>query len=353
MRFAIIGCGVISRFHASALAALRSRAQLVLAVDRREDHAAAFAAEFGISHTTSTTEALERPDIDAIVICAPSGLHADLTVAALRAGKHVVVEKPLAIDLAGARAIAEAERAAGRTVAAISQMRFLPATALVQQLAGEGRFGRVTSGTATVPWWRAQSYYDTGGWHGTRALEGGGALITQGIHLLDLLLWTMAPAGDPVEVFAYGGALAHEGIEVEDTLTATIRFSQGALATVHATTAARPGLAMRLSVHGDQGSAELVDGRLARLHLDGAEPDRSAEFSGGFPPTAELPGLDAATVSLVDQYLDFLRAVANGTAPLVDTTQATRTLATVLAIYDSVGSGAAVPVESVLADQRV
>lgn len=177
-----------------------------------------------------------------MAICTPSGAHADLAVAALDSGMHVVVERPLDVTVETARRVLDAQRRAGRVATVISQHRFDPASKLVHHCARAGLFGAVTSGLATVPWWRTQDYYDSGAWRGTRALDGGGAVINQGIHTLDLLVWLL---GNPVEVFAWTGCLAHERIEVEDTAAATVRFASGALGVVHATTSAYPGLTTR------------------------------------------------------------------------------------------------------------
>ncbi|GAA4554437.1 Gfo/Idh/MocA family protein [Amycolatopsis samaneae] len=326
LRFAVLGCGVIGEKHAESIAAV---GELVLAVDELAGRAAKLAGAHGAAFTTSVSEALSRADIDAVAVCTPSGTHADLAVAALRAGKHVVVEKPVDVGLEATDRLLRAERESGRTVTVISQHRFDASSAHVRRAIEDGAFGRLTSGVASIAWWRSQEYYDSGGWRGTLALDGGGALMNQGIHTVDLLVWLL---GEPVEVFAWTTRLAHERIEVEDVATATIRFAGGALGVVHGTTAAWPGLTARLQIHGDRGSAVIDDDRLVTFHTaDGAAPP---VVSG--PPSGGA-GADPAALSEAhtDQYRDFVDAVERGRPPLVTVAEARRTLAVILAIYES------------------
>ena len=357
-RFALIGCGVIGQTHAKSIAALGNRAQLVLTVDELADRAEKLAANYGAEHTTSVPEALARDDVDAVAVCTPSGLHADAAVAALDAGKHVVVEKPIDVTVEAALRVHAAEQRSGKTVTVISQHRFDPSSQLVHRAIGDGRLGRITSGVASIAWWRGQDYYDSGDWRGTWQLDGGGALMNQGIHTIDLLVWML---GEPVDVFAYTGCLAHRSIEVEDTAAVTIRFASGALGIVHGTTAAYPGLTARLQVHGDRGSAIIDNDALTYFHAaDGAgqAPSYGADGDGN---QAELvlpnngpavaAGSDPAALSdaHADQYRDFIEAITQRRAPLVTVAEASRTLAVIRAIYESARSGAPVATTAPLA----
>ncbi|HEX4356315.1 MAG TPA: Gfo/Idh/MocA family oxidoreductase [Pseudonocardia sp.] len=359
LRFALVGCGVIGQVHARSIAALGDRARLVLTVDAVADRAAKLAAEHGAAHSTSVAEALARDDVDAVAVCTPSGLHAETTIAALAAGRHVVVEKPLDVTVAAVRRVEAARLRSGRAVTVISQHRFDPASQLVHRAIRAGQLGRLTSGVASIAWWRSQDYYDSGDWRGTWHLDGGGALMNQGIHTIDLLVWLL---GEPVEVFGATGCLAHRGIEVEDTAVATIRFAGGALGVVHGTTAAYPGLTARLQVHGDRGSAVIDNDELAYFHAAGAgdvpAPAYGAGGTGADGNQAALPlprasraagaGSDPAALSEahVDQYRDFVDAVAQGRPPLVTVADAGRTLAVVRAIYDSAEAGTPVALTS-------
>ena len=179
------------------------------------------------------------------------------------------------MTLEAADRLIEVQRATGGRVAVVSQHRFDAATQAVHEaLARE--FGRLTSGSADVRWWRSQPYYDSGGWRGTWELDGGGVLINQAIHSIDLLQWLM---GQVVEVTAYTGLIAHERIEVEDTAVAILKFANGALGTIVATTAAYPGLTTRIAVHGDRGSAIIDDDELTYFHA--APRDRRRAYGAG------------------------------------------------------------------------
>jgi len=360
LRFALVGCGVIGQVHARSIAALGGRARLVLTVDAVADRAEKLAADYGAAHSTSVAQALAGEDVDAVAVCTPSGLHAETTIAALDAGKHVVVEKPLDVTVAAVQRVEAARLRAGRTVTVISQHRFDPASQLVHRAVRAGELGRLTSGVASIAWWRSQDYYDSGDWRGTWRLDGGGALMNQGIHTVDLLVWLL---GEPVEVFGATGCLAHRGIEVEDTAVATIRFASGALGIVHGTTAAYPGLTARLQVHGDRGSAIIDNDELTYFHAaapDGsaAAPAYGASGTGAdgnqaaqlLPRVTQAAGAGSDPTALseahVDQYRDFVDAVAQGRPPLVTVADAGRTLAVVRAIYDSALTGAPVSLTS-------
>lgn len=352
MRFAVIGCGVIGELHARTIQSLQPEAQLAAVVDVVPERARSYSETFGVASSTDLDSVLGREDVDAVTVCTPSGSHADIAVAALRAGKHVIIEKPIDVTLPAARRIMDAERESGATAMVVSQHRHDPASQLVHQTIGEGRFGRLTSGIASIAWWRSQAYYDSGDWRGTWAMDGGGALMNQGVHTLDLLVWFL---GEPTEVFAWTGTLAHERIEVEDVATATIRFENGALATVHGTTAAYPGLSTSVGVYGDRGAAEITRNALSYYHV--APDENVPEFAygaGGGANQAEqvlseqpAPSTDESVAGLeatshTTQFQDFLEAVRTGRPPLVTVAEATRTLSVLRGIYESARTGSPV-----------
>jgi UDP-N-acetyl-2-amino-2-deoxyglucuronate dehydrogenase len=245
----------------------------------------------------------------------------------------------------------------------ISQHRFDPSSAAVREAITAGRFGRVTSAVATVSWWRSQAYYDSGAWRGTWELDGGGALMNQGVHTVDLLLWFL---GTPVDVVAHTGLLAHERVEVEDTVAAVIRFESGALATLHATTAAYPGLSVRLQVMGDAGSAVIDDDRLRYFH---SREMADSEAGGGPGVTAERGDRTDQTALVLGtqdggaggpmfsghsrQYRDVVEAIRTGARPGITIEDALLALATVQAVYESARTGAPVRVADVLAAVQV
>jgi predicted dehydrogenase len=329
MRFALIGAGVIGAVHARLLEALGDEAVLVAVVDKDLDRAGKLVSQYGGRAYPTPADAYAAEEIDAVGICLPSALHADVAVEALHAGKHVVVEKPVDISLAAADRLIDAQRETGLTVAVISQRRFQPPVAQIRAAIDSGALGRVTSGIAESAFFRPQSYYDGDDWRGTLAVDGGGALMNQGIHALDLLVWML---GRPVRVSAQTGRLAHEGIEVEDLAGATIVFESGAIGLMLASTAAYPGRPVRLTIHGDQGTAVLDDDQLAYFAAaDATAPEATAlEGPDGWGPT-ELAHLA--------QYRDFIAAVREGRPPAVTLEAGRRSLATVLAVYESARSG--------------
>jgi UDP-N-acetyl-2-amino-2-deoxyglucuronate dehydrogenase len=342
MRFAIVGAGVIGAVHARALADLTGVARLGAVVDVVEAKAKALAERYDdVEYSADLNAVLARPDIEAVAVCCPSGLHAEVVVPALDSGKHVVIEKPIDITLAAADRIIEAERRSGSVVTVISQHRFDRSTERVLQSVRDGLLGTITSGIASHAWWRGQTYYDSGDWRGTWDLDGGGATMNQTVHTIDLLIATV---GTPVEVFAYTACLAHERIEVEDTAVAAVRFASGALGLIHATTAAYPGLDARLSIHGTKGSAVISDDELVFLHETHGEASEIAmsEWTGANHVTPDFRlGPDDAGLGKAHraQLEDFVQAVRTGRQPRVSTLQARTCVAVILAMYESSATG--------------
>ncbi|HEX2857882.1 MAG TPA: Gfo/Idh/MocA family oxidoreductase [Propionibacteriaceae bacterium] len=342
LRFAVLGAGNIGPVHTKALLELPDVAELVAIADVVPERAEALAERAGEwgghPRATSDIDALLRSDeIDAVCVCVPSGQHADLAIAALEAGKHVVVEKPIEVSLEAADRLIAAEEASGKTVAVISQHRFDRSTEKVLDAVRGGRLGRITSIIASHAWWRGQSYYDSGDWRGTWALDGGGATMNQTVHTINLLI-TMA--GTPVEVFAYTACLAHERIEVEDTAVAVVKFDSGALGMIHATTAAYPGLDARLSVYGSKGSAVISNDGLVYFHETEGEAEEIAMSAGtAGNQVTEDDAIDPAEAGLGvahrAQLADFVEAVHSGRAPRVTTRDARTTLAVILGMYES------------------
>lgn len=343
---AIVGCGIIGQQHARVLSGtpgVRIRA-VVDAVSAAATAVADQVEETGAERPAEhadLADALSSGSVDLVVICTPSGLHVRLAEVAVAAGCHVVIEKPLDVRMDRGRRLAElaAEaEARGRVVSVISQHRFDPASVAVAAAAHSGRLGRITSGVASVAWWRSQEYYDSGQWRGTWELDGGGALMNQGVHTVDLLLWFL---GTPVEVHAHTGLLAHERIEVEDVAVATVTFESGALAVLHATTAAYPGLSVRVSVFGSEGSGVIDDDRLT--YLTGAEAESSGDAGAGSEAIPEDFGSGHQR-----QYADILDAIRTGRPPGVRVADALLALATVRAVYLSQALGRSVRVADVL-----
>jgi UDP-N-acetyl-2-amino-2-deoxyglucuronate dehydrogenase len=332
LRFAILGSGVAARYHAQAIAATPD-AQLV-AVSRGDPARAADAAtEFGVPCETDPARLLMRDDVDAVCVCTPSGQHAAQAVAAARAGKHVLVEKPMALTLADADAMIGSAREAGVRLGVALQRRTEPAYAAAKAAVDEGAFGRLVLATTTVPYFRSSEYYGSAPWRGTWEVDGGGALMNQGIHLVDLLLWL---AGDVEEVQAVATTAAH-AIEVEDDLAATLKFASGALGAVIATTAAAPGFPHRIEVYGDAGGVQIEGDGVVRWEGDSTRrpPLAAAPATAGAGGSAT--GL--APTGHVRLLADFADAVRAGRTPLVSGEEGRRSLGLVLAIYEAVRTG--------------
>jgi len=265
-----------------------------------------------------------------------------------------VIEKPVDVSLGAADRLLEAWRASGRKGTVVSQHRFDAATLAVHDAIVKGVFGRLTLGSAEVRWWRSQAYYDSGGWRGTLELDGGGVLINQAIHSVDLLQWLM---GQVVEVTAYTGLLAHVRIEVEDTAAAILQFASGAIGTIVAATSAYPGLSARIAVHGDRGSAIVDDDELRYFHA--AAEEEADSYSGrgnqaeqvmqryGTSRSGPGAGADPRSLSMAhrDQIQDFLVAVKEDREPSINIEEGRKPLAIIAAIYESARTGGPVRLE--------
>jgi UDP-N-acetyl-2-amino-2-deoxyglucuronate dehydrogenase len=340
--FGVIGCGMISHFHARAIREVRG-ARLIGGYDAVPAAAEKFAAAFDVNAYTRLDDLLADPAVDVVTVGTPSGAHRDPAVAAARAGKHVIVEKPLEITLARCdKIIAECHKA-GVILSTIFPSRFHDVGRLIKKAVEQGRFGRLALGDAIVKWYRTQAYYDGGAWRGTWTLDGGGALMNQAIHSVDLLLWLLGPA---VEVQAQTALRAHTRIAVEDVAVATVKFANGALGVIEATTAAYPGYLKRIEIHGDAGSAVLEEEDLVKWDfakkLKGDEAileKMSRRVSGGGAAA------DPAAIghhAHARQFQDVVNAIRKGVKPQIDGPEGRRSVELILAIYKSAETGRAV-----------
>ncbi len=333
--FGILGPGVVADYHHQAIQANADLGARLVAVGYyNPDRFDQVSDKFGAPCLTEA-ELLAQPEVDVVCLCTPSGQHPTQAIAAAQAGKHLLVEKPMALSLADADGMIKACQQAEVKLGVVFQRRYEPHFKQIQQALEAGDLGQLTLGVITIPYYRPQDYYNSAAWRGTWALDGGGVLMNQGIHLVDLLVWYM---GDPVEVQAYAGAL-HRAIEVEDTLAATLRFANGSLATITATTTAAPGFPHRVELYGTGGSIQVEGDVIGRWELTG--PDTAAVT----PPAAggqarsgagADPRGEAATAH-VALFRDFIQALRDDRPPPVDGTEGRRSLATVLAIYRAAG----------------
>ncbi len=340
--FGIIGCGMIAHFHARAIADIRG-ARLVAGFDTVPAAADRLAEATGCKPYYNLKEMLADPQIDVVTIGTPSGAHVQPAVAAAQAGKHVIVEKPLEITLHRCdRIIRECEKA-GAVLSTIFPSRFHESSIEMKRAVDAGRFGRLTVGDAIVKWYRTQEYYDSGAWRGTWELDGGGALMNQAIHSVDLLYWLMGPVA---EVRAQTALLAHRRIDVEDTAMATLKFANGALGIIEASTAVYPGYLKRIEIHGSDGSAVMEEEDL--IKWDFAKKNRRDQAIRRKMSQQQSGGGGAADPAAIGhhghtrQFQDVLKVIKNGTTPLVDGPEGRRSVEIILAIYKAAETGRAV-----------
>ncbi|MCC6166434.1 MAG: Gfo/Idh/MocA family oxidoreductase [Caldilineaceae bacterium] len=338
LRFGLIGCGRVAPRHAQSLHQLHD-AKLVAVADIKAPRAAHFAEEYRADPYTDYHALLARRDVDAVSICVPSGLHAQVAVDALHAGKHVLVEKPIAITLDDADRMIEVAEATGCTLGVVLQNRYNHPMRQVRDLIDEGKLGRLYLGNACVRWFRPQSYYEDE-WHGTWAMDGG-ALMNQSIHHIDALQWFLGPVRS---VYAYTDTLAHR-MEAEDVGVAVLRFAGGALATIEGSTLTWPqNLEGSVAIFGERGSVKIGGTALNRIVLWKVEGQLEQEAEILTSQVVDPPSVYG--YSHREVLRDFVQAVQEGRPPGTPAPEARKSLALVAAIYESARCGREVMVEA-------
>lgn len=335
----VVGCGMIANFHASAIADAKG-AHLVGATDRRPEASKAYAEKNNCRAYETLETMLADPQVQAVSICSPSGAHLEPAVAAAEAGKHVVVEKPLEITTDRCDQIIKACEKAGVQIAVTFQSRFHESSKLVKKAIEEGRFGKITMGDAYVKWFRSQEYYDSGAWRGTWKLDGGGALMNQAIHSVDLLLWLMGPV---LEISAMTATMTHERIEVEDVAVANLKFASGALGVIEATTTAFPGSLKRIEISGSQGTAIIEEEDIKEWKFAAESPEDDAirtrmagrTESGGGASDPSAIGHHGHTLL----FEEFVAAINEKRPPAIDGHEGRRSVEVIEAIYESARTG--------------
>jgi predicted dehydrogenase len=299
-----------------------------------------FASEHGCKAFQSLDEMLADDSIGAISVCTPSGAHRDPAVAAAKAGKHVIVEKPLEITTERCDQIIQACEEAGVRLTVTFQSRFHQSSRLMKQAVEQNRFGQITMGDAYVKWYRSQEYYDSGAWRGTWELDGGGALMNQAIHSVDLLLWLMGPVK---EISAMTATLTHERIEVEDVAVANLKFANGALGVIEATTTAYPGSLKRIEISGSEGTAILEEEDIKTWDFKN-ETEEDKKVRAEMVGKTETGGgaADPASIGHHGHTLLFEEAVAAITEnrpSILDGQEGRRSVEVICAIYESAKTG--------------
>lgn len=326
----IIGLGPAAEPHARCLQVLDGRVEVRAAATRRAARAAAFAARFPFPVTTDTASVIDDPMIQAVLILTPPAAHHDLAVQCFAAGKHVLLEKPLDTEIGRAAATVAAGRAAGRRMGVVLQHRFRPGARRLAAILAAGGLGAVQAAQMTVPWWRPQSYYDEPG-RGTLARDGGGVLLTQAIHTLDLF---RALVGVESVQAAVARTTALHRMETEDWVAALLRLGNGAPGTLMATTAAHPGGPERIEIIGTGGTARLVGGTLEMAPLEGPGETVLAEGPTGSGANIMDFPIDAHLALLTD----FLDAIEQDRDPLVTGEEALASQRLVAAILAAAGA---------------
>jgi predicted dehydrogenase len=343
LRTAVVGCGKVGHLHAAALQNL-AESELVAGCSRSAARAGAFAEKYGVAAFTDVAEMITKTRVEAICLCTPHPEHAAPTITAARHGVHVLVEKPLAASLADCDAMLAAAREHGITLGTICQRRYYPPCARIHEALQAGKLGRPILGTATIFGWRDEAYYQSDPWRGSWAREGGGVLVNQAPHQLDLLIWYL---GEIEEVFGYWANQNHPYIEVEDTAVAVIRFKNGALGNLVVSNSQNPAINARVTVHGANGASVGVQTDGGAMFVPGLTSITEAPFNDLWTIRGEETSLpqwkteDAQLFQRVNpmeyfhrlQIQDFLRAIREGRPPAITGEDGRRTVELFTAIY--------------------
>lgn len=327
--FGIIGIGNVSSIHARCIQQI-SNCQLIAICSRSEQKAKKAGEEYGVLYCTDFMDLIKRDDIDVVSICTPSGMHVEPALAAARAGKHVIVEKPIEITLERTDLIINACQQANVKFAVIFQHRFDEAAQKLKQAVRQGQLGKLILGDAYVKWHRTQEYYDQAGWRGTLQWDGGGALINQSIHTIDLLQWIMGPVKS---VYGRIGTFTH-CIEGEDLGLALLTFENGAMGIIEGATCTYPGFPERLEIHGEKGSVILEGGKIKSWDIQGENGLKEA-FEASLQKSGAADPMAIGIAGHLAQYLDFINAIRENREPLVNGIEGGKALEIVLAIYRS------------------
>ncbi len=348
IRFALVGCGSIAKTQIKALLELSPEVELVSLCDTDATRAKALAEAFSLE-VVDLESIFADPTIDVVSFCTPTGVHAELGIRALEAGKHVVVEKPMDVSLEACRRMKATAEKVGKLCSVISQHRCDPASSIVRQALDAGKFGDLIFTEARIPWFRTQEYYDSEDWRGTWAIDGGGALTNQGIHTVDLMLWF---AGPVKRVFARMATLAHQRIEVEDLITVQIEFESGMMGTLLASTAMYPGYPISLGLFGTSGSVLIEGDELQTLAVQG-EATLSGSGANAHAVQVATGGTRSASAQAEkpsdeawqwgdahrEQFRDFVACIRSGNTPIVTAEDGLNAVQFIQSCYASARSG--------------
>lgn len=351
-RFGIIGAGIISAYHAKAIEEHPDGVIAVLAeIDPKRG--AEFAAKHNCEVEPDWKKMIARDDIDAVCVCSPSGLHAEHAIAAAEAGKHVLVEKSMAINVKDATDMIVAARDNNVKLAVIFQKRTEEAPNRIRKGIADGVFGKIVFGDVSAKYWRNQAYYDSADWRGTWAQEGGGATMTQGIHAIDLMLYMM---GDVEKIYARYSTVAHERIEVEDMALALLTYKNGAMGSLHTASSVNPGQGNVFNINGTHGSAILVEDKITSWAVSDSKETVAKETVAdvkGKAGTAASSASEFPVEGHIKQVANFIDAVRTGAPLICDGFEGRRSLALIEALYQSARRKEEVHVDEMLKGMEV
>lgn len=341
-KHAVVGTGVVGEWHVRLLGrqALGPASRMVALCDIEPGKAASKLEANQLAPVpcyTDLAEMLRKERPDVVHVCTPSGNHKDPAILCLEEGANVIVEKPMEITLERIDAMAEASRRTGKKLAGIFQNRWNEANRAIHDAAREGRFGRIAWAGCFTPWYRNDHYYRDGGWRGTWALDGGGAIMNQSVHAIDLLQWIVGPVR---RVSAYASSRIHPEIEVEDTLSASLQFENGAYGTIMGTTAMYPGGPVRIEVGGENGTAATEFALKTFKFRDERESDKHIleQLGPGSGPKSTGGGSDPRDVQLnrhVQNMVSILQSWEKGEEAETNPAEARKAVAIILAMYES------------------
>ncbi len=332
--FGIIGCGVIAPWHAIGIQKAEG-AELVAVCDIIPEKMKVFAEKWEVEKMFENyNDLVNDPDIDAVCICTPSGLHGEPTIAAARAGKHVLSEKPLEITKEKMDQMIEECRKAGVKLGGIFQRRAYPEFHKAREIIDSGKIGKLVLGDAYLKYYRSQAYYDSGGWRGTWALDGGGALMNQGVHGIDALLWMMGPVKRVIS--AKCDHLARN-IEVEDTAVVMLEYENGAFGVIEGTTSIVPGYPSSIEIHGELGTLKLDDNKIVSLEILGEEKKEAEKEEAGTGAAAEPTAI--GTFGHEQLVQDLVNAINEDRDPMIPGEKARQAVDLILAIYEANRTG--------------
>lgn len=332
MKVGLIGTGAIAHKHGDSYKEIDY--EIVAVSNRSEEKGREFAAKYGAEFVADWRTLCARPDVDFVDICAFPDSRLEMTKEAAANGKHVLVQKPIALTLEAAQEMIDVTRSANLVLGVMSQHRFDDATLFLAKALQAGRLGKILQADSYTKWHRPQAYYDRLG-KGTWAVEGGGALINQAIHGLDLLLYL---AGSVKEVFGQWQIAAAHEMESEDLVNAVLRYDSGATGVVQAMTAILPGYPERIEIHGTKGSAILTGDRLTAWDVEG-DPGQDAPLVGAEMDSGASDPMAISLEPIKRQFLDFGKAIETSGKPLVGGEEGHAALALVLGVYESARSG--------------